>query len=225
MTRCAAATWPMSRSAGDGSSPASTCSNSSASPPSRPTAARTRQLIQAWRGHGVTLAEKVQARGKLGHLGGLAPAACQRTPGCSRPRPGGESARPGSARTGRSRTYPISAGQSRRLEREPVVLANVGRSQRHPPTVRETAVPGVAGHTGFSTRFSGIRRLGEVEIGACPGGCLRIVRFTTRRARAGRGPWRRRVRAPVRRGAGLVWREYGRPAEELGGGLAGRQGL
>src|ERR1035441_4871800 len=50
------------------------------------------------------------------------------------------------------------------------------------------------------------------------GRCLRIVRFTTRRARAGRGPWRRRVRAPVRRGAGLVWREYGRPAEELGGG-------
>src|SRR5208282_5924134 len=38
---------------------------------------------------------------------------------------------------------------------------------------------GVVGHAGFSTRFSGSRRLPETRIAARPGRCLRIVRFPT----------------------------------------------
>src|SRR5450755_697941 len=125
MTRCAAATWPTSRSADDGSSPASTCSNSSASPPSRPDC----QYQTA--------------------CPGLARPGCHPDEGSSGTRqaraprrscPGSLSAntrmQPTSVR-GRicpdvdTRAYPISAGQSRRLEREQVVLANVAWSQRH----------------------------------------------------------------------------------------------
>ena len=74
------------------------------------------------------------------------------------------------------------AGQVRRLGHERSRLRRRRRcrpGQRHPLTVRETAVPELLDTPGFSTPFSDSRGPPEIGIGAGPGGCLGIVRFST----------------------------------------------
>lgn len=72
------------------------------------------------------------------------------------------------------------AGLVRRLRSERVVIGRRFRPGLAPPSGRTgNGGAGVVRHSDFSTPFPGSRRLPEVEVGPCPGGCLRIVRFST----------------------------------------------
>jgi hypothetical protein len=72
-----------------------------------------------------------------------------------------------------------------------------------PRNETENGSAAVVRHSGFSTRFSGSRRLPEARIGARLGGCLRIVRFSGIHAEWWRGGlfWdgRRETRSDPRR--------------------------
>jgi hypothetical protein len=91
--------------------------------------------------------------------------------------------------------------------------ARAGRPNRHQRGRPESAslsvctgngIARVFGHVDFSTRFSASHRLPEAEIGACPGECLRIVRFSTAVRVCTHAPAARPMRRLGRSGSGLT---------------------
>jgi hypothetical protein len=76
---------------------------------------------------------------------------------------------------------------------------------------------GVVGHPGPLNTFSGCRRLPEIKIEIRPGGCLEIVRLTTRRARRGDQPDRLAIHPPTRHPPSEIGSDTVRGTTEVAG--------